>query len=383
MPYLKRRTNKDGRTVWMVQVFCGFDDQGKSIMKSATSNSPSKRAAQALAQELLAQHRRGELVLEKGITIGSLLDDLLLDYQVNKRKALDWVKLVVQGRLKSAFGSLRPEKLTTSLLQQYIAARQAEGLAAGTINLDLALLRRSLNLGAQCTPPKVSKARIPRFPMLRLDNVRKGFFEHEQYQALFRVLPEELQGPLAFAYYTGCRRAEILGLQWPQVDLDEKVVRLEPGTTKNREGRTIPLSPELVSLLTLQKQRHDLYWPNTPWVFFHYATGRPINRFPAAWRTACRKAGLWEGDEKTGKPTHLFHDLRRTGVRNLVRAGAPEVVVMRISGHKTRSVFDRYNIVSERDLKEAATKLSHYLETKQAETSKSDFKTEPVSQRTH
>jgi integrase len=89
--------------------------------------------------------------------------------------------------------------------------------------------------------------------------------------------------------------------------------------------------------------------------------GKRIKNFRKAWVVACQKVGLWEGDPDTGGPTKMFHDLRRTGVRNLIRAGVPGKVAMEISGHKTRSVFDRYNIVSEPDLKLAVARLGGYL----------------------
>ncbi|MEN6532905.1 MAG: hypothetical protein ABFD89_04540, partial [Bryobacteraceae bacterium] len=100
-------------------------------------------------------------------------------------------------------------------------------------------------------------------------------------------------------------------------------------------------------------------YPDCPRVFFR--DGKPIKQFKNGWASACQRAGLWTGDAKTGRPSVLFHDLRRTGVRNLLRAGVPEKIAMGISGHKTRSVFDRYNIVTESDLKDAARRLGEYL----------------------
>jgi integrase len=245
----------------------------------------------------------------------------------------------------------------------YIALRQSKGIANSTINRELSLLRRAFNLARLSTPPRV--ASVPYIPMMEERNVRKGFFEDDQYHALLAELPEHLKPLLAFAYYTGCRRGEILGLQWVQVDLQQSVVRLEAGTTKNDEARILPLVPELQEILAERKQIRDLEYPRCPWVFFN--EGERIRSFKTAWAGACTRAGLVN---EAGEPEKLFHDLRRTGVRNLVRAGVPETVAMRISGHKTRSVFDRYNITSEADLRDAAEKLARHFAAKRKGPSK-------------
>ena len=146
------------------------------------------------------------------------------------------------------------------------------------------------------------------------------------------------------------RRGELLSLTWEQVDLREQRIVLDPGTTKNDRGRVIYMPEELWRTLREQKDGRDLEYPDCPWVF--HREGEPIRYFRRAWISACKQVGL-EGA--------LFHDLRRTGVRNLIRAGVPERVAMEISGHRTRSIFDRYNIVSEDDLREAARKQEKHL----------------------
>ena len=251
-------------------------------------------------------------------------------------------------------------RVETTHLQQYVLKRRQYGVVNKTIKNELGLLHRAFNVGREHSPPRI--AQIPTFPRLKAGPPRTGFYEHDEFLAMRSELPEHLKPVITFAYYTGCRKSEILGLLWEQVDLLGKVVRLNPGETKNEEGRVIPLVSELLEMLMMQRQIRDQRWPECPWVFFRY--GKRIKDFRGAWEEASKRAServpsLW--DAERDKPTKLFHDLRRTGARNLVRAGVPERVVMAIGGWKTRSVFDRYNIVSERDLHDAARKLEVYL----------------------
>jgi integrase len=351
-----------GDRKWLVRVYIGLDETGKRQYHNKTINGTKHDARDAL-NDLLRDRSLGHLTSQtENRTVTAILDDLVLDYRVN-RKSVEWCKIVVDKHLKPFFGEMALSKVTTDTANKYIAARHDREIRNSTINRELALLRRSFNLALRSTPPKVT--RVPFIPKLKEDNVRKGYFEHTDYRKLRDVLPAEIKPILTFACYTGCRKGEILAMRWEAADLDERGIRLEPGATKNDEARVIPLCDELYQTPTLLKDERDLRWPESPWVFSR--EGRRILKFTAAWRSACRAAGLWTGDDKTGRPSKLFHDLRRTGVRNLIRAGVPESVAMRISGHKTRAVFDRYNIVSEADLKDAARRLSEYVRGKEAE----------------
>jgi integrase len=188
--------------------------------------------------------------------------------------------------------------------------------------------------------------------MLEENNVRQGFFEWAEFEKVQSKLPEYLKAPVTFAYITGWRlRSEILKLCWRNVDFAAGTVRLEPGTTKNKDGRLIYMTPQLRALLqeqrekTLALQRRGGQIIN---LVFHNR-GRRIANYYKAWYKACHEAKI---------SAKIPHDFRRTAVRNMVRAGIPERVAMQMTGHKTRAVFDRYHIVSDGDLKEAALKLS-------------------------
>ncbi len=303
----------------------------------------------------LLQNREGEfttgafLGLEtERVRFEELAQDLLNEYQTNNRKSLVWLKRRINLHLMPFFGGFRAVDVTTERVRAYIIHRQQEGASNGSINRELAALKRMFNLASEMTPPKI--ARVPHIPLLKESNVRKGFFEHEEYLVLQRELPEYLKPVLTFGYFTGAREGEILSLKWAQVNLDGHTVYLEPGNTKSNEPRTIPLTGELLETLKIQKATRHSRFPECDYVF--HRKGQPIGNFQRAWKSACKRAGV------SGR---LFHDLRRSAVRNLVRAGVPERVAMAISGHKTRSVFDRYNIVAERDLHEAASLLEKHL----------------------
>jgi integrase len=161
-------------------------------------------------------------------------------------------------------------------------------------------------------------------------------------------LPDYLKDFARFGYLSGWRKGEIAGLEWRDVDRDAKVVRLRPEASKTHEGRVLVLDGEIWEIMK-RRWQDRVYGP---WVF--HRQGFQIGDFRKAWKSACRKAGI---------PGKLFHDLRRTSVRNMVRASVPERVAMEVSGHRTRSIFDRYHIVSERDLREAIRKTQAYLDT--------------------
>jgi integrase len=239
---------------------------------------------------------------------------------------------------------MRPVNVSTDLVNRYIDKRQQEGAENATVNRELAILKRAFHLGRQCTPPKVHN--IPYFKLLTEDNTRSGFLEVGKYEALARECAKYglwLRTLFELAYTYGWRHGELLKLRVEQVSIFERTIRLNPGETKNKKGREVPMTPVLRQFL------QECIRGKKPGDFvLTRKDGRPVGDFRGAWETATAKAGA---------PGLLFHDLRRTAVRNMVRAGIPEHTAMKISGHKTRSIFDRYDIVNNSDTENAMAKL--------------------------
>jgi integrase len=245
---------------------------------------------------------------------------------------------------------MRAVDITTPDVNQYIELRIEAGASNGTINRELTTLKRAFMLGTKSTPPKVMQA--PYIVKLKEDNIRKGFFEDHEFEALRDALPYHLQGFVTFAYKTGWRKSEISGLTWAQVDRKNGIVYLNPGETKNDEPRVVYLDEELKNVIESQWQARRNKKALSSFVFTAKDGILSVGDIRKAWATACKKAGIG---------SRLFHDFRRTAVRNMVRAGIPERVAMMISGHKTRSIFERYNIVNNDDLMGAMKKYEAYI----------------------
>jgi integrase len=342
--------------------------------KPYRESTKSKKEADA---KRLLKKREGEIsdgklpgVYFDKVRFDELAEDHLNDLQINNKKTVRRTESSLK-HLRKVFEPVRVVDITTDRIRKYIKKRIEEGAANATINRELSALKRMLKLGFEHEPPKVR--RIPKIPMLDENNVRKGYFEHGQFLALRDALPYYLKGFVTFAYKIGWRDTEISTLRWSQVDLNQGIVRLEPGETKNDDGRTVYLDDELKKVFNQQWENRKKSGKIVPYVFLNATGGDRIRDFRKTWNKACRDTGLGYGYRVNNKYVNqwqeklsagpILHDFRRTAVRNMVRATIPERVAMMISGHKTRSVFERYNIGNDQDLKQAAQKQAAYLDS--------------------
>jgi integrase len=315
----------------------------------------SRSERKADAERLLAL-REGDIA--KGVPVSAKIGqlrfdeaakDFLNDYRVNGKRSED-VDYRLRLHLTPFFGGRRMASITTSDVRNYVRVRQDENAAAATINRELAALKRMFSLAVQAG----KLLHRPHIPMLRENNTRTGFFEPHEFESVLSKLPEHLKPVVTFAYLTGWRvRSEVLSLEWRNVDRRTGVIRLDPGTTKNHEGRVLPYRAihDLEALIEEQwaaKVRLETTRRAIIGFVFHH-DGRPIRDFHEVWQRAALAAGY---------PSRIPHDFRRTAVRNLVRAGVSEHTAMKLTGHKTRSIFDRYDIVSESDLAGALDRLA-------------------------
>ncbi len=364
----------------------------KYYRKGTCFRESSGSTVKAVAKELL-KSREGQVVDGRFVGLRAekiLFDDLaekfLEDYRINKKKSLDRAERSVK-QLSEYFKGRTASDIANDpdLIDGYIAQRQKDGVENATVNRELAALKRMFNLAIE----KKKIIYAPHIPHLAENNVRKGFFEHEEYLKMMGVLPGYLKLPFTLAYSFGLRKEEVFSLTWNQVNLIDGKITLEE--TKNGESRIAPLKAETYEAVAGQKQIRDSLYPDCPYVCFR--EGNRIKDFRSAWETALKKIGIRPafkckdcgkvtelpagvkreelkcyacGSGNLKKHDKLWHDLRRTAVRNMVRAGISRTVAKAISGHKTDSVFERYDITDERDLQDAADKISAFHSESQA-----------------
>lgn len=325
---------------------------GRAIRES--SGSKKEGPAKSLLKQREGLAVTGQPVIKRvdRIRYEEIADDLRRHYETSGDRDLKEADVRFRP-LARFFVGRRVVDINGALVARYVEQRQSEQVTNGTINRELATLIRMLGLAEE----NRKVMRRPVIHKLTEAKPRAGFFEPTQFAKVRRRLRPDLQVAVTIAYTFGWRmQSEVLSLKLSQLDLQTGTLRLEPGTTKNDEGREVRLTPELRVMLAAQRDRVlELSWRLTrviPYLFPHLDgphTGNQIRNFRKSWATACKRVGLLG---------MLRHDMRRSAVRNMVNNGIPERVAMSITGHKTRAVFDRYHIVSPGDLEAAAQKLA-------------------------
>ncbi|MFI5107977.1 MAG: tyrosine-type recombinase/integrase [Terriglobales bacterium] len=326
-----------GCRTWTLQFYVN------GVVHRESTHTSDKTVAQQQLRARLGEVDKGEYVERprKPVRVEELYTALLAYNEDNKPESVYDLEKHWRLHLCPVFGQMLAASLTTPKVREYRHARLKAGAATATVNRELASLRRMFNFGYEDGRVRA----VPHIPANEKENnVRLGFVGDVDYVRLSQCAPELwLRALLACAYAFGFRKGELLGLRVRQVDLKARTIRLNAGETKSGAGRVVKMTAEVFALLQacVSGKVPDDY-------VFTREDGQRVQDFRERWRQLTAEAEC---------PGLLFHDLRRSAVRNMIRRGITEVIAMKISGHKTRAVFDRYNIVSEADLADAARKI--------------------------
>jgi integrase len=357
------------RKVWMLAFYGPKPGGGWGEIRESAKTRDESKAQKRLERRLreVASYRDGatdfEAPAQRRLTVGDLLDDLSLHYETREIKGLRIAKTRIRegSSLRNAFGDRKVSSLTTGQVEQYVLARRAEGKKNATINREVELLGRALRLALKSR----RILRAPEMPQkLPEKNARQGFMEPDQHARILEAAAEvpPMNELARFAYATGWRRGEILGLTWEMVDRAAGEIRLPD--SKNDKPRSIPLDEELAALVERCWQARQ-YLTRDGWAisrFVFHRRGRPIHKdvFLEQWHSICGTAGT---------PGMHFHDYRRTAARNMIRGGVAQTVAMRVMGHETDAMFRRYDISSSEDKLGALRAARAYSESRKDERS--------------
>lgn len=349
------------RNRWWISYYI----RGKRFRESAgKTEAEAKRKLKGRLKEIYGDRFVGPQ--EERLEVEELLDNLILHLKTKGAKAIASLQSHVKP-LKDHFALTRAVDVTTPQVERFVRERLAAGKATATINREVGALKQALNLARK----QGRLSRIPYLPMLKEDNSRQGFFERGEFEAVASNLPDPVGDIARFAYLSGWRKGEILPLRWDAVDRTAREIRLR--TSKSGHGRVLPLDGELWELIECRFDAREYTTRDgvthlSEFVF--HSKGRPVADFRKSWAKACKKADV---------PGKLFHDLRRTAVRDMVRAGVPQSVAMSISGHRTISVFLRYNVSSGEDMRAAIRRTQDYRSSLPTKRSLVKFPAEKAS----
>jgi integrase len=254
------------------------------------------------------------------------------------------------------FGRVLVQDIRPSQIENYQQKRLNQGKAPATVDREVGVVKtmifRACDNDILGDRTRILFQKVKNV-LKRNANARDIVLLPDRFEALLANSPSHLVGVIATAYYTGMRKGEILGLTWDKVDLENRFIRLDAADTKDKEPRLIPICDELHEILKRQpKALHHNH-------VFTYK-GNPIaTNFKRSFATACKNAGIPHG--RKVKDGITFHDLRHTFNTYMRKAGVAESVIMKITGHSTREMFDRYNTIDADDARDAMEMFEGYL----------------------
>ena len=353
--------------------YAAFSVRGEQVRKSTglrydpDSNLNERRAQQKLS-EFIAEERDAP-GRSGNVTYNDLRDLIVRDYENTGKRSLQSLKQSRIHNLDPFFTGWRAKDITEVVVDRYIERRKKQGAAHATINNELAALKRMFSLGVE--KRRIAKATVPTIKITNPDNARKGFLELAQFERLKAELPDYLVGLVSWLYATGWRVSEARALRWNDIDEAEGIATINVGDSKNREGRHYPYAQVALAREAIERASAARL-PDCPFVFYRKgkraASWKKIGNFSKAWATAREAAAkkvLAENPTNTsgaGVFTNLIvHDFRRSAAKNLTRSGVSEQVAMKFTGHKTASMFRRYNIVAVEDMRQAASQLDTFM----------------------
>jgi integrase len=342
------------------------------------------QAAHQARNQFITEITVGKVVTSsvENVTCGELLEQYIAYLKAKKKPSAYVIEKCVEKNVRRFFGEKRVAELNSKHFEQYRKMRvEEDGVSNTTVDHDFTYLKSALLLEYKKTPSRIVK--VPHIPKSGEDNVRQGFLEFDHYEKVLAELPLSLKCIFVLAYHISNRKGALTGLRWNQVDFDNKVIRFVRSQNRKPVPAAAPIYGDMDHWLKLQKAFRDEHFPDCEHVCFWYPAdceidpetksghggrrnepGTPLKSFYESWHNAVTRAG---------RPDLLFHDLRRSAVRNMIeKVGLSEKRAMEISGHKTRSMILRYNIVSLADIQESGQKLDGWMKDLRLKKDKED-----------
>jgi integrase len=314
----------------------------------------------------LLRQRRDEIARDEFIkptaakvTMGLLFDAVVADYAARDNRSGHTLAHRLKP-LRAFFDTTRAADVTERMIERYKGERLAAGRTKATINRELAVIRRRYKLATKGKDKLVSPNAVPAVEMYPESYAREGFVEYTDFLALVWALPAPIDDVCWFAYLMGWRREQVLSLRWADVNRDAGTVIRRAEFNKTKEPSTVVMPETVRTVIERRWLARTVMTPTGPMVtdlVFHRA-GRSVRDFRKAWSAACVAAGLCVTDANgTKRATMLFHDFRRSCVRNLENASTPRKVAKSITGHLTDSVYERYHVVKDEDQRAALARV--------------------------